>query len=62
MSDLKMYIDHLERQMNSCRDGRFVEPENKIQKMSNAKKQSRYKNTKEKRDSAKKFLNKLSEE
>jgi hypothetical protein len=57
-----MYIEHLERQMDSCRDVRFVEPENKIQEMSNAKTQMRYKNIKEKRDSAKTFLNKLSEE
>lgn len=57
-----MYIEHLERQMDYCRDVRFVEPENQIQKMLNAKTQIRYKNIKEMRDSAKTFLNTLSKE
>jgi len=57
MSDLKKYIDQLERKMDACRQGRVVDPEHAIQKMSNAKKQRLYKRTKEKRDSAQQFLN-----
>jgi hypothetical protein len=59
MSDLETYIIHLESCMESHREGRTINPLCIPQKMGNAKRQIMYKNAKEKRDSARKFLETL---
>jgi len=47
--------------MNSSRERRIVQPEHIVHKMANAKQQIGYKDMKNKRDSAKRFLGSLKE-